>query len=133
MKNLTSSLFPYDPKTVSRGALACVKIIEGKRSAAKEAAIQGIMNKVRRKWWGGKYQISRDEAEKEIAAQEFYDDLCSYDWTIYGERDLDAARGLISSLVSMKDGETVYLTRDDARLVNFYIRWEKAIEEDDNK
>lgn len=125
-----SSLFPYDPKTVSRGALACVNIIQGKRRAAKEAAIQERTNETRRKWWGGKYQISRKEAEKEVAALEFSDDFGDYSWNFHGERDLDAALGLISSLVSMKDGELVYLSRDDADLINIYLGWENAMQED---
>ncbi len=134
MQNLMPSLFPYDSKTVSRGALACVKFIQGKRRDAKGAAIQRRMDEIRRKWWGGKYQISREEAEREVAALEFYEGgLNAYDWTLYGERDLSAALELICSLVYAKDGDAVYLSREDSNLVNTYTEWEKTIKEDNAK
>jgi hypothetical protein len=120
MKELASSLFPFDAGVVAVSAMACINSIKSKRRTNRQSEIVRRMAEVRKKWWGKKYQVSREEAEQEVEGLEFFESTSSWDWTMLADFDLQRALELISAVMFEEEGSTVFLSAEDAALVNSY-------------
>lgn len=121
MQESITSLAPVNKETVKLGAEKCLAAIQKNRNAALERAIKEKVGAFSTGflWWKKWHQRTREEAEKLVKEDSYWDDnMMTYHigWGLLEDRMEN-----LLSLVKLTEGPLVYLSREDAGTIQKYL------------